>query len=367
MSGEIKLDILQGEWLTGNGARVLVDGRNVSLNGLPLVAHKIELGDDGTVCGIGRLWQVPRWAENGAIEFSACHSRECMEFAPIVVWTRVDASKPWAEKMRLLGYAGTAADPLNRGVEGCIPGTLAQDMPSSKDADDMELLQKLISQWRESGLPCVRPCWVVPDCVNRENTGLGVELVHFIALSIREHGFRKRIGTEGHDIPVVVRDPTNSPLHAEALKAWKQKVDEEEGFPPVRVSTSDEMFTSLGNGHFFQALNLYDCGCLAINNKGKYVIGCDEDLQEALYVGVPSIVLKHVTPRPVRAKIAELLNAQREFAWNLNDNGTVDMTIKENTAYCKQFECMSKFLDAVQVNSLVRTHLGIHDSKRIQG
>jgi len=250
-----------------------------------------------------------------------------------------------------------------------MAGTLDQAMPAANDAQDVELLVTLISQYREPELQLVRPCRVVPDFTNREGTGIGVEHTHFVALSIRDQGFKKRRGTEGHDIPIVVREPPSSVFHGEALRAWKEKVAEDEGFAPVRITAEEEMFTSLGNGHFFQALKLYDCEWSAINGKGKYVVGQDTSLAEAISVGVPSIVLIHTTPRPVRAKISKFLNSKRDLRWTLQDDGTVDMTepMKEDTSYCNQFESMSKHLDAVQLNSLVRTHLGVHDSKRIEG
>merc|ERR1712100_12117 len=129
---------------------------------------------------------------------------------------------------------------------------------------------------------------------------------------------------------------------------------EEEGFPPVRADPSKELFTSLGNGHFFQALNLFDCGCQGINENRVYRIGKDADLREAVEQGVPSIVLKHQTPKPVRSKIAELLNTKREFHWNLGEDGQVDFNAgpEEDTSYCSQFEWLSKGMDAEQVNCL---------------
>lgn len=54
--------------------------------------------------------------------------------------------------------------------------------------------------------------------------------------------------------------------------------------------------------------------------------------------------------------------------WTLDEDGTVDTGNSiENTDYCSHFEWLSKGMDAEQVNCLVRTHLGIKDSKRILG
>lgn len=166
-----------------------------------------------------------------------------------------------------------------------------------------------------------------------------------------------------------MREPPGSAVREEALSLWKSRVAEEEGFPPVRVQNDEDLFTSLGNGHFFQALNLFDSQHHAINENRTYTVGQDQDLAEALATGVPSIILKHACPRPVRAKIASLLNAKREYQWTLHEDGTVDTTVipEENKGYCSQFEWLSKGMDAFQVDCLVRTHLKITDSKRIMG
>lgn len=372
-SGPITIDTLQGEWIGSGGSKITVLGTDVAINGLPLKAHKVTLRDDGTVLSIGSLWQLGGWHSSGGLEFRASSTQENMECARSEVWTRrSEADAGWSERMRLLGYAGSSASPLERGVEGCIPGTDGADMPAgysaSKDARDVSLLCALVTQWREDA-PCrVKSRQVVPDFTNRSQTGLGVELMHFIAGSMRQKGFMKREGTKGHDIPVVVREPPNSEFQAEALAVWKSRVAAEGGFPPVRANADEEIFTSLGNGHFFQALNCFACGVKAINADYRYDIGKDQDLQEAISDGVWSIVLKQSTPRPVRAKIADLLNSKREFKWNLNSDGTVDISnMEEDTGHCSQFEWLSKGMDAVQVDCLVRTHLGIKNSKRIQG
>ncbi|CAE7227996.1 unnamed protein product [Symbiodinium natans] len=372
-AGPITLSTLQGSWLGSGGAKIVVSGTEVSINGLPLKAHKVELNDDGLVVSIGKLWQLQGWAATGGLEFRASSTRENMESARSELWTRTAAtSAEVSEKMKLLGYAGSAANPLGRGVEGCMPGTTGAEMPpgynTKKDAEEVSLLCALVSQWREPTTCKVCPRMVIPDFTNRAQTGLGVELMHYVATSIKQKGFQKRSGRQGHDIPVLVREPPGSDSKAEALRVWRARVAEEEGFPPVRVQDNEEVFTSLGNGHFFQALNLFQTEWKAINDDTRYCVGSDKLLNEALNEGVVSVILRHSTPRPVRAKIAELLNAKREFQWTLKEDGTVDTgSSLENTDYCSQFEWLSKGMDAEQVNCLVRTHLGIKDSKRIQG
>lgn len=328
------------------------------MNGLPLKHHMVELSDDGIVLNIGKLWRLDGWVEDGAIQFRSTTFQNDME-ARKEVWTRssVDAP-PRLEHLRLLGYAG--GDALSGGLQ--IP----EHIKNSKDAEDVALLTTLVAQWREVELCRVRPCKVVPDFVNRAQTGLGVELLHYIAGSIRDRGFQTRRGLDGHDIPVLVRQPPGNPAHDEALSFWRARVAEEEGFPPVRIG-DEELFTSLGNGHFFQALNLFETEWRSINQDGCYSIGEDTALANAISSGVPSIVLRSSTPRPVRAKIAVLLNSKREFFWALKEDGTVDVTqMQESISKCSQFEWLSRGMDAVHVNCLVRTHLGIKESKRQQ-
>lgn len=347
-SGPITLEVLQGQWLSGNGTQISITGMVVYMNGVLLRRHGVELREDGTVIGIGQLKQVEGWAECGGIQFRANSAGgQYMEFAPKEVWTRQESLQSRDERLRLLGYAGAAAshEAGTRGVEGCIPGTLCQWMPSSKDEGGVELLQTLIVQWREPEMRKVHSSKVVPDIINRESTGIGVELVHYIATSIREKGFKKRQERSGHDIPVVVYEPPGTDSHREALEVWKERVTEEHGFPPVRINDDEDMFTSLGNGHFFQALNLYACQWPALNESGKYANVHDENLHDAIMQGVPSIVLKSTTPRPVRARIALLLNSTSDSLWTFGVDGNVDMSsIEERTGYTAQFERMSKHI-----------------------
>jgi len=377
-SGPITLSTLQGSWVGSGGATISVVGTNVSMNCILLKAHRVELTDDGLVSSIGKLWQLQGWESDGSgIEFRCSSTKENMESAKSEIWSRKEngGSSEWNDKMKLLGYAGSSASPLTRGVEGCMPGTSGIEMPSGysakKDAEEVALLTALVIQWREPNIVKVVSKQVVPDFTNRSQTGIGVELMHYIATSMKEKGFLKRQGLDGHDIPVLVREPPGSEFRAEALEVWRKRVSEEEGFSPVRASDDEDLFTSLGNGHFFQALNLFACEWAVINANAsfsRYTVDKDLLLAEALGEGVPSIILRHETPRPVRAKISALLNQKREFQWTLSEDGSVDTArMNEITDYVSQFEWLSKGMDAEQVNCLVRTHLGIRDSKRIMG
>merc|ERR1740116_555341 len=107
------------------GAKIKVEGTVVSLNGMPMKVHPVTVDDDGLVTSIGSIWQMKGWQEEDKIEFKEAPSREVMEFARSVVWTRASEAKmkEWNEQMAGLGYAGSASNPMSRGVEGCCPGT----------------------------------------------------------------------------------------------------------------------------------------------------------------------------------------------------------------------------------------------------
>ena len=90
--------------------------------------------------------------------------------------------------------------------------------------------------------------------------------MHYIARSIAQQGFtpRNHATGAGHDLPIVVRETSGSesPLGAESLEKWRSTQVGRHGvdYPPEQPwmgRTGEEFFCSLGNGHFFQALNLY--------------------------------------------------------------------------------------------------------------
>ena len=84
-----------------------------------------------------------------------------------------------------------------------------------------------------------------------------------------------------------------------------------------------------------------------------YVVGSDRDLREAVYQGVPAIILSSDISLRDRETIAQLLNSKREFKWCIGENGEVDILgAAEDTTQCKQFEALSKVREALR-------HLGV--------
>ena len=72
--------------------------------------------------------------------------------------------------------------------------------------NNIDKLSELIHRWREDRLVKVVSSNILPDCTNRERTGLSLEHVHYLATTFTTEGFRKRTNNEGHDIPVLVRE-----------------------------------------------------------------------------------------------------------------------------------------------------------------
>ena len=92
---------------------------------------------------------------------------------------------------------------------------------------------------------------VVLDFTNLVETGLGPESFHFAAISVRDSG------TQGHDIPVVVREPPKSDNQNKALEVRTKRVKEVEGFPLVRAEDHEDLYTSLRTEDVVHLMNLF--------------------------------------------------------------------------------------------------------------
>lgn len=213
-------------------------------------------------------------------------------------------------------------------------------MKGDGDEDEMARqltrLNALINEWRcreheqegdgggggnGGGLVLVRCADVLPDWTNRERTGVSLEHCHWLAHKFRDEGFQPRRrgsqgqgpgrghghvhgGHRGHEIPVVVRESSESRLGAAALTRWCEFLRNTPGLPPCahccgsgeaederaregaggggggevsafscaadagatdafspgrssRFRPARRIFTSLGSSHFNQALNLH--------------------------------------------------------------------------------------------------------------
>merc|ERR1719247_3259329 len=243
--------------------------------------------------------------------------------------------------------------------------TQKADTIAEQDKLDVAELNTAIETWREAEMIHIKPLQVIPDFTNRAQTGISVEHAHFVATSMMDDGFQERVGSEGHDVPVVIRETGETEQSKDSLRLWKGRIAKEPGFPPCSVMEGYPFFSSLGNGHFFQALILIATGRPRLNDAGSdgpYSAAADKKLRSAIENGVPSIVLKKDTPRKVRARISELLNSKHEFRWILDSSGDFRVENKAESKYISQFERITKHLDAQELNCLVRFKTGVTDS-----
>ena len=72
---------------------------------------------------------------------------------------------------------------------------------------------------------------------------------------------------------------------------WKQRIAKEAGFPPCLVEEGESLFCSLGNGHFFQALNLTGNRC----KSPGVALAIHAALAQRTHTSYPSIVLPRST------------------------------------------------------------------------
>jgi len=236
----------------------------------------------------------------------------------------------------------------------------------------VEELKFLLDAWREKGpLIKVKSCDVVPDSSNRGHTGLSIDHVHFIASNILKSGFRSRDGdvvkrrkVQPHDIPVLCRGDSTCPIANDSLKYWKKNVHDQPLFPKIVINEKqDGWFTSLGNGHFTQALNLFRHNCIS-KFTGKAFVAPESDVKliAALNDGIESIVLRQETPIETRREIATLLNDTHDYKWTVDMDGNVD--ISPENCYLErfnQFEAQTKVADSEALSALVQLELGIFE------
>ncbi|CAD7953311.1 unnamed protein product [Amoebophrya sp. A120] len=288
------------------------------------------------------------------------------------------------------GWDGKAMDPFGDNIK--------REVGQLKD-----LLTKYAESTRLQIVNCKN---VIPDYSNRGHTGLSVEHVHKVSQSMAK-GFRERDITEndaktghvGYDIPVLVRETTQSSeengrgLGKESLKNWTGVVLENgTGFPKpsihlLRKSQDVEVYCSLGNGHFFQALNNYRTGNKSIWTNAnprpdgeayveEYKVpeedGANPLLRDHVLNGVPSLILRPEISLKERTTICELLNKKSDYRWTLTKGPDYDPvtnrkdlivdldSLKEVDVKQSQFELLSKTLYAMQK---YRTRIAIMDYK----
>jgi hypothetical protein len=240
------------------------------------------------------------------------------------------------------------------------------DWSLMSEEEKISRFNRVLDYYREipKTLFSVKPIRVVPDTTNRGNTGLSVRHAHFIACRMRDRGFIPRSGNgdamKGHDLPILIRESSASELGAETLNKWRTQVEKTIGFAPISESLSqDTFFASLGNGHFFAALNLFRTNSKCLWREEHYDARKDDNLERAIMSGVPSVILRADIPRRERRFLSEVLNSAFTYAWNVSENGRIVQithTSKTSDTKTTQFDALSKSLDSFELEVLIEQH-----------
>ena len=288
--------------------------------------------------------------------------------------------------------------PWGGGGGGGGGGWMRGDGDEGQMVEHLARLGELLNRWRctreGGGLVRVRCKEVIPDWTNRERTGVSMEHCHWLSHRFRDEGF----DDVGHEIPVVVRESTDSALGAAALERWCRILDANPGvMPPSELCDAcgdggtdggldrpssfslppRRIFTSLGSSHFNQALNLHRAEWLSIFDGTPYEsIQHDAKLRDAIEGGVPSVVLRGDTPEADRKFISEVLNRTHDYAFRVDPStGVVSvspLTRGESSEShpgrkLSMFEALSKSLDSEELSSLVRIKLGVDVDEAKEG
>lgn len=232
-------------------------------------------------------------------------------------------------------------------------------------------LNRLIAAYREPDFALVPPARVVPDTTNREYTGISVMHLHYIASSMQEQGFTPRDNATGagHDLPVVVRETTGaaSQLGVESLSKWRSSQEGNAEYPPPQPwgdgRAGEEYYCSLGNGHFFQALNLFGAGrprkFSAAGGAARYEACADAALQHAVGRGVPCIVLRSEMPLPERKFVSMMHNSTFEFRWVEGADGEVHVEHGDGAEFrhFSGFDGLVKHADSWELDEIIRVRM----------
>ncbi|KAH9253649.1 hypothetical protein BASA81_008267 [Batrachochytrium salamandrivorans] len=228
-------------------------------------------------------------------------------------------------------------------------------------------LNELIDMWREPEMATILPRVVIPDTTNRENTGLSPNHVHYLADKMQRNGFvpRNNVTGTGHDLPILVRETAESAYGSQSLEKWSQAVERKPDLPRTPLGLGQhqgEFFCSLGNGHFFQALNLFgtkhECKFPQSTGHKRYWTLFDNKLHSAVNEGIPSIVLGNGIPLLDRKFISIMLNSTFEFRWVLVDpssKGSSQVRL-DNSETFREFSTLdglTKHADAFELDEII--------------
>ena len=131
----------------------------------------------------------------------------------------------------------------------------------------------------------------------------------------------------------------------------------------------EEFFCSLGNGHFFQALNLFTtshrCKFAYEPPPGdtrkwpeRYSTAHDPVLHAAVHEGVEGVVLRQGISKAERKFVSQMLNAAFEYVWVTDArDGSVRVDQQQQFRSFTSFDGMVKHADSWQLDEIVEMHM----------
>jgi hypothetical protein len=287
------------------------------------------------------------------------------------------------------GFAGEPhAGPSRAVLERVLGPERAREVSAYEQLrleDKIEAMNVLVALWREPGFVPVPPALVIPDTTNREHTGLSGNHVHYLAHKMQTEGFRARDherGT-GHDLPVVVRESRESAFGVESFGKWGKALTRNRDLPRTALGAAaaatvihddgtragalrhseaaasaapHEFFCSLGNGHFFQSLNLFQTEhpCKhSLTGYSRYTTEGDADLHAAVHRGVPSLVLRKGMSKVDRKFVSVMLNSSFEYRWRTRPDGSVRVDLSQEFRQFGSFDGLVKHADAYELDEII--------------
>ena len=238
----------------------------------------------------------------------------------------------------------------------------ARRMSVADGDDDVDRLNALLSEWREPLITRVLPRLVIPDGTNRAATGVSLEHAHGIAMNIAERGF-----DVDHDVPVVVRQDAREMLRSDAYARWERFTRANAAVLPATSSNVWEgepyAFLTLGSSHLNLALKLIEHDVPSVFSRTvSYgsALSRDKRLRDAVYDGLPSVVLRPSTPADVRREISIALNRAEDVGFRIDDDGrAIRVRDPSNAKELTVYEALSRTLDSEELSSLARVKHGL--------
>jgi len=248
-------------------------------------------------------------------------------------------------------------------------GAAAMSSPPPDGFDDdatraaVKELNALFDEWCERPRCArVRAADVIPDLTNRENTGVSLEHAHGIATSMTRDGFDPQ-----HEVPVVVRESARTLLASPAYDRWSAFTRHNAAvLPPLAdFSGRAHAFTTLGSSHLNLALRLVQTDTPSVFGRGvRYGPALERDarLRDAIFEGLPSVVLRADTPSAIRRRVSLALNNAALLGFRvdpISGDARPDPRGSAASDDLTLFQSLARTLDSEELSSLARIKYGL--------